>query len=139
MDADNAEDFQVKLEVLCKTWKLFTSTSSSDIDGFISWFLKNKRNVICDTILHSICEDCELGNPPSIFTTNANESMNAILKHKFYYKKSDLSTFIQKVKQLKSEQIKKIERAVIDRGKYKFKDGYSFLQVDERKWFTMTV
>lgn len=120
VDADNAEDFQVKLEMLCKTWKSFTSTSSSDMDGFISWFLKNKRNVICDTMLCSIREDCGLGNPPSVFTTNASESMNAILKHKVDHKKSDLSTFIQKVKELTSEQMKEIERAVIDRGKYKF-------------------
>lgn len=90
-------------------------------------------------MLCSIREDCGLGNPPSVFTINASESMNAILKHKVDHKKSDISTFIQKVKELTSEQMKEIERAVIDRGKYKFKEGYSFLQVDERKWFTMTV
>ena len=58
--------------------------------------LTNKRAVISDTMLRNIREDCGLGNPPDIFTTNPSESMNAILKQTVDYKKSDLSSFIQK-------------------------------------------
>lgn len=42
-------------------------------------------------------------NPPSTFTTNMSESINALLKRKLDYKKQELPVFIE-VKELVSEQ-----------------------------------
>ena len=77
--------------------------------------------------------------PTRYFTTNPNESINALLKHKLDYKKSEMSKFIEKVKELSLEQIKEDERAVINRGKYQFGDEYKFLEIPESKWFTMSI
>ena len=60
----SSEDFNVTLEPLCEKWRKIHTSSSSDIDSFISWFLKNKREVISDTMLRNIREDCGLGDPP---------------------------------------------------------------------------
>ena len=63
-------------------------------------------------------------------TTNASESINAMLKRKRDYKRR-LPTFIDKVKELVNEQQKEIERAVIGRGKYQLKQQYQYLQVGD--------
>ena len=34
----SSEDFEVTLESLCKKWRKMHTSSSSDVDGFISWF-----------------------------------------------------------------------------------------------------
>ena len=57
------------------------------MDGFLQWFNDNKVDVIRDTMLRSVRQECGLGNPPDIFTTNQSESINAVLKHKMDYKK----------------------------------------------------
>lgn len=73
-----------------------------------------------------------------MFTTNASESTNALLKHKVDYRRNELPVFVNKVKELVTEQQKELERAVINRGKYQFWKQYRFLQVPESKWFSMT-
>ena len=75
-----------------------------------------------------------MGCPPGPFTTNASESINAMLKRKVDYKRSELLTFVDKVK----EQQKEAEWAVIGRGNYKLKYQYHSLEVPESKWFVMT-
>lgn len=46
--------------------------------------------------------------------------------------------FIQYLKAVIDEQDREVERAVIGRGKYRFKEQYSSLQVRESQWFRMT-
>ena len=80
---------------------------------------------------------CGLGNPPSMFTTNASESINVLLKHKVDYKKHQLPDFIDKVGELVAEQKQEVERAVVNRGKWRFRSQCQFLQVQESVLFTM--
>jgi len=88
-------------------------------------------------MLRPIPEDAGLGVPPSTFTTNASESINAMLKRKVKYKRSELVAFIQHLRELIDEQQRDLERAVIKRGKYELRDEYKFLEVDEANWFKM--
>jgi len=53
--------------------------------------------------------------------------MNAVLKHKLEYKKTELPVFVDKMKEIVGEQQKEVERAVIDQGKYCLKSEYRFL------------
>ena len=92
-----------------------------------------KCSAIC-----SIREKAGLGNPPELFTTNASESLNSVLKSKVNYEKSELNKFIGKMKCLVDDQQREVERAVCRRGKYRFRSQYQFLEVDEQKWFNMT-
>jgi hypothetical protein len=59
-------------------------------------------------------QNAGLGNPPEYFTTNASESVNAILKSKVDYKRSELPILIQKMRELINEQREDFERAIID-------------------------
>ena len=111
VDSSDSDDFQIKLDSLFEKWRDL-ETSSSEMEAFIQYFVANKVNVIRTTMLRPIMEDCGLGNPPEIFTTNASESVNALLKHKVDYKRNDLPVLIEKIKQLIDEQQNELQRAV---------------------------
>lgn len=64
-------------------------------------------------MLCSTREECGLGSPPTTFTTNACETANSMLKNQAHYKRSEMFEFLQKLKQLVSEQEREIERALI--------------------------
>ena len=88
-------------------------------------------------MLRPIRVECGLGCPLDIFTTNASESVNAILKRKLDYKQSQLPEYISKVKEVIAEQQREVEWAIISRGKYQFQEQYRYLEISEMKWFSM--
>ena len=137
VDAMDDDGFQKKLNTVTVAWEDHAVSSTADVNGFIKWFKLNKSLVVRDHMLRPIREECGLGCPPQPFTTNASESVNAILKNKVNFKKTELPLFIENVKDLVKEQRKEIERAIIGRGKYELKKGYKFLEVPEEKWFLM--
>ena len=138
VDASDDSDFQSKLENCLQSWRSFEVTSTCNLQKFIDYLVDNKASVIHDTMLRPIRVECGLGCPPDIFTTNASESMNALLKRKLDYKQSELPEFINKVKEVITEQQREVERAVISRGKYQFREQYKHLEISEMKWFSMS-
>ena len=87
-------------------------------------FATHKAPIIQDSMLHSVGEKCGLGSPPTIFTTNACETANSMLKYQTHYKHSEMFEFLQKLKQLISEQEREIERTLIGHGKYELRPQY---------------
>jgi hypothetical protein len=73
VDVMNVSDFEVTMETLVDSWRKLPLTTASNMEKFITWFVKNKKDVICDTMLRGLREECGLGNPPSVFTTNGSE------------------------------------------------------------------
>ena len=69
------------------------------------------------------------------FTTNASESVNAMLKMKVDYKRNDLPVFLDKVKELSQEQDEEIKTAVIGRGKYVVNSEFKKFVKTEEEWF----
>jgi len=104
VDASSDQDFQNKLEDMTQSWRNCDVPSAANVERFIEYFMAKKAPLIRDTMLRSVREECGLGCPPDIFTTNASESVNAILKRKVDYKKNELPVFIDKVKELVKEQ-----------------------------------
>lgn len=138
VDANDADDFDAKLENLVSKWRDVDITSTSDMEGFISWFQTHKAPVIRNSMIRAVREECRLGSPPAQFTTNASETANFMLKHKVNYKRNELPEFLQKFKELVQEQEREVEKAVIGRGKYELRNQYRSWYVPEAKWFTMT-
>ena len=137
VDACSGTDFQEKFHLLVEKWQDAALPSSADIDGFLSWF-QIKSAVIEDTMLSTIREECGLGCPPIPFTTNACEAANSMLKSHTKYKRSEIFEFLQKLKELITEQDREIERAIIGRGKYELRPQYHSLSILESKWFIMS-
>ena len=67
------------------------------------------------------------------------ETANSMLKNQANYKRSEMFEFLQKLKQLISEQEREIERALIGRGKYELRPQYLSFHAQEVKWFMMSV
>ena len=60
-------------------------------------------------MLRPVREEAGLGIPPPTFTTNASESINAMLKKKVDYKKNELPAFMNHLKQIIDEQDRELE------------------------------
>ena len=102
---------------------------------FSRWFKTYKCHIIKKTMLHPVRMRAGLGNPPIAFTTNASESINALLKNLVEFKRSDVPVFLDQLQSAIDEQQKEVERAIIDAGKYKFRDQFKYLVKSEEEWF----
>ena len=136
IDASTPEEFEYQLDYLQDKWGDETGQDELVVE-FFAWFRKYKAEMIKHSMIKEVREQAGLGYPPARFTTNASESLNAVLKAGVQYKKSELPAFIQKLQKLVvDEQEREFERAIIDRGKYRLQAQFSHLQVPELKWFS---
>ena len=83
---------------------------------FHSWFRLYSRDVIAKSMLRPIQEKAGLGSPPEPYYTNDIESKNNILQQHIKRKSSHLPEFIEKMKELMTEQRSEIEKAVASFG-----------------------
>ena len=137
VDSNSDEEFNEKLSLLEERWKQLEVAHNIE-SGIYDWFLQYKASVMKTTMIKSIREEACLGIPPEPFTTNASETINSVIKVHVSYKPSQLMEFVGKLKELIDEQEREVERAVIRRGKYRLKEEYAFLEVNESDWFKMT-
>ena len=84
-DAVSCEDFDSKLALAKSTWESRELSEPSCTPGF---FEKYKADVFKCSVIRPVCEEARLGNQPEVFTTNASESLNAMIKSKINYQKS---------------------------------------------------
>ena len=98
VDASDDSDFQNKLDAVTQAWRSCSLPSTANLERFIDYLMVSKASVIRDTMLRCVREECGLGCPPDIFTTNASESVSAVLKRKVDYKWSELPVFIDKLR-----------------------------------------
>ena len=85
-----------------------------------------------------IRESAGLGSPPRIYTTNRNECMNHVAKAHTDHRKSSWVELANNVYTLVTDQMKEVEKAVINMGEYQFKPGYKSLEVSSERWFMMS-
>lgn len=137
VDMNSSLAFYQKLAMLKERWEGFEDQAGV-FHGFFEWFCEYKAAVIEETMLKPVREDAGLGCPPAPFTTNASETANFILKSKVDYKRSQLLEFIEKLKEVVDEQEREVEKAAIQRGKYRFQSQYKYLEVPESQWYKMT-
>ncbi len=91
-------------------------------------------SITCDG---DVREAAGLGSPPSTFTTNSSESMNAELKRKVNYKESEWPVFNKHIEQLVESQRDEFFRALSDRGKYRLLPECQHLGVPIQDWMKM--
>ena len=134
VDAESEEEFDKGTQILCKKWQHFDSEESGPMHAFSEWFKRYKCSTIKQAMLRPVRVRAGLGNPPSTFTTNASESINALLKNQVEYKKSDVPVFLDKLQNAIDKQ-KEVERAITNIGKYRFCEKYKHLVKNEDDWF----
>lgn len=84
-----------------------------------------------------ICELIGLGSPPAIYTTNASEALNSVLKKGVQYKESQWPELVQKVRQLVDAQSEEIIRALSGCGQYRLCEQARHLGVAREEWNKM--
>ena len=117
-------DFDAKIQSLVQLWRSHAVPSGAKVDRFIDYFVDKKARIIRETMIPSVRDGRRLGCPPDIFATNASESMNAVLKRKVDYKRNQLLEFVDILKEVIDDQQSDLERAIIGRGKYLFRQAY---------------
>ena len=85
IDVSSCEMYDQVFDSLVNKW-MKLGIMSSALNKFTSWFTTYKSSVVKTSMLASICQKCGLGTPPAAFTTDASESINAVLKKKVDYK-----------------------------------------------------
>ena len=135
VDCTSDSEFSEKLQVLEKRWNDIEACDSQIIHGFYN---QHKSDIIKSTMLRPVREEAGLGCPPQPFTTKPSEAVNAVIKNQVSYKSHQLIQFMEHLKAVVDEQDREVQRAVIGRGKYRFKEQYSSLQIPESQWFKMT-
>ena len=68
-------------------------------------------------------ENVGLGSPPSTFTTNASESINAAIKRKVDYKESAWPEFNEHMKSFVESQREEVVRVLSGRRQYRPRSG----------------
>ena len=118
VDSPRRCPFEEKLSVLLSNWKLHDlDDDKGPVNVFCSWFRKNKEVVVRDTMLLPVREEAGMGSPPEPFYTNSSECINNVLKVKVDYKRTQLTLFVDKLRQLVEEQQREVEKAVVGCGK----------------------
>ena len=119
VDSTLEKDFGERLEKCRTIWKAceapYAPTSGP---RFFNYFLQYKSDGVCPSMRADLRQSVGLGSPPKIFTTNASESINAMIKQKVNYKESEWLQFSEEVKQLVKQQGEEIIRALSGRGQY---------------------
>ena len=135
VDCLSLEDFNDKLAKCKSVWNLRESPyAPSDGPRFFEYFSSKKANV---NMWRDLRESAGLGSPPAIFTTNASESINSVMKRKVDFKESEWPKFNDEVKDLVKQQREEVIRALSRRGQYRLSQQFSHLSVSAEKWARM--
>ena len=132
VDSRSEEDFDATLKQLETVWE-----SRPNGSKFYRFFSQYQSNVIKYHMRRDIREAAGLGNPPSIYTTNSVESINAELKRKVNYKESQWPEFNRHMQQLVESQRDEIVRAISGRGQYRLLPEFQHLSVSVNEWIKM--
>lgn len=134
IDSRDITSFDVKLDAIKEKWRNHDPLKS---DRFRNCFLRYESDIIKETMLEPVRQAAGLGNPPDQFSTNASESVNAVLKAKVDYKRNELPSFLHKIEELVKDQKSEFELAVVNCGKFRIQSTYQLLEIPESTWFSM--
>ena len=134
----SATEVEQRLQQLKSVWdsreKAYAPASGPSFHGF---FCRYQADVVKYHMRNDLREAAGLGSPPSIFTTNASESVNASIKRKVSFKESDWPKFNQVMKDFVGSQHEEVARALSGRGQYRLQPKFSHYGVTTQEWMRM--
>ena len=138
VDCKSSEELDLAFDNATKNWR----NLHENADKFCSYFLKEKVDVIRNCCTADIRSMCGLGFPPKLYTQNASECMNRLVKaeedSQFGKKAARLPAAIERIRTEIKRQNDEQFLAVINRGEYTLTDAYSHLGVEEKDFFRMS-
>ena len=138
VDATSVEEFKDRLAKCEEVWNA-REIPYAPLGGprFFDYFHRYKANVVCYNMSRNIRESVGLGSPPDIFTTNASESINALMKRKVDYKESEWPQFNAEIMEIVKQQQDEIIRALSGRGQFRLLPQFSQYSVSATAWTKM--
>ena len=112
----------------------YAPSSDPQFYNYFSWY---KAKQVCHTMCRDLREAVGLGSPPAAFTTNASESINAMLKRKVDYKEREWPAFNENVYHLAKQQREEVIRSLSNGGQYRLLPQYSHFAVATTTWVRM--
>lgn len=136
VDCESSEEFDEQLLQLETTWNERENVAVKKcLPEFHAWFTRYQASNMKSKMLKPLRKKVGLGDPPVHYTNNANESENAKIKSKVDYKRSELSVFCHKMKELVDSQTRNIERAfTMDSGPFIVAPDYADKKDNPQKW-----
>ena len=101
---------------------------------FLVGFQKNEADLMCSSMITSVCTYACFGNPPKSFTTNNSESSNHLPKQKADYKRNEWPIFNKLLQDLCERQQHECAKAVFGEGEFELVDKYKHLEVPHSMW-----
>ena len=130
VDSTSPEDFNARLENCRDTWNTREAPyAPASGPRFYSYFVRYKAQEVCYSMRKVVREAAGLGSPPEIFTTNASESVNALMKRTVNYKESEWPAFNQEIMQLAKQQREEVVQSLFGQGQYRLLPQYSHFSV----------
>ena len=138
VDSSLIEEFDDRLYHLQPIWNTRES-AYAPVSGprFYNYFCQHQADVVRYHMRKDLREAAGLGSPPSIFTTNAAESINAALKRKVEYKESEWPNFNEHIRQFVECQREEVIRALSGRGQYRLCPEAEHYGVSTQVWMKM--
>ena len=128
VDCVSEEAFDIFMQSLKEVWDDYEQPfAPAGGPQFHSYFVQYQADVVKYHMRRDLREAAGLGSPPTIFTTNRSESVNAMLKKKVEYKQHEWPKFNEHLKQLKQAQRDEVIRSLSGRGQYRLCAQYGYL------------
>ncbi|CAB3977443.1 Hypothetical predicted protein [Paramuricea clavata] len=135
VDCTSSDEFDTALKVVVEKWDTLHDHGAK----FVEYFLKD---VIREAARADVRSVCGLGYPPKVYTQNANECMNRVIKaeeNSSYSKKEvSLLPYVERIRNEIKRQQNEQFLAVLGRGQYRVTEEFTFLEVQERNFYSMT-
>ena len=139
VDCRSEQEFDEKLQALKQTWndrELPYSPSSGP--RFYTSFCTYQAEVVKHHMRRDVREAVGLGCPPSTFTTNSSESLNASIKQRMDYKQHEWPQFNRLIREFVMAQRDEVIRSLSGRGQYRLVLEFSHLSTSLNNWSKMT-
>ena len=140
VDCSSVEEFNenlAKCESVCNSREVQYAPPGGP--RFFDCFCSKKADVVHYNMRRDLRESAGLGSLPGIFTTNASESINSMMKCKVSFKESEWPHFNDQVKELVEQQREEVIRALSGRGQYRLSQQFSHFSVSAAKCAKMSV
>ena len=138
IDCTSPEEFDKALDTITTKWKNMHRNGHK----FVDYFMKEKADVIRETARSDIRSMCGLGFPPKVYTQNANECLNRLIKAEqnsaFSKKEAALSSYVERIRTEIDRQQNEQFLAVIGKGPYRLSEQFSFLAVKDTDFYRTT-
>ena len=139
VDCNSTEEFDVALDNAMKNWKSLHENGAK----FCGYFVKEKADVIRNCCTADIRSVYGLGFPPKVYTQNASECINRLVKaedvSKYGKKAIGLPLAIERIRTEIRRQHKQQFLAVINRGEYQLAVELSHLGVEHKEQFLAVI